>query len=93
MSWPKWRKAFSIRQLSSTCRPHIFRPRSRPVVDAFEHVRGHIRADVELPAQLTDVGNPVGAGEAHANLDLLGEAEGMGVVAQIVRRHALQQLP
>ena len=62
-------------------------------VDAFEHVRGHIRADVELPAQLADVGNPVGAGEAHANLDLLSEAEGMGVVTQIVRGHALQQLP
>jgi hypothetical protein len=55
------------------------RPRQR-----FEDMRRLIGGDVELPAQLADIGDAVRAGEAHADLDLARGAEGMRRVGEIV---------
>ena len=41
-----------------------------------EGVGGLVGGDVELPAELADVGDAVGAGETHAELDLASGAEG-----------------
>ena len=48
-------------------------------------MRRLIRGDVELPAELADVGDAVGAGEAEADLDLARGAERVGGVGEIVR--------
>ncbi len=64
------------------------RPRAvsaRHLGDGVPHVGGELRRDVELPAQLADVGDPQRAYERGAELDLLGRAEGERVVAEVRR--------
>jgi hypothetical protein len=41
-----------------------------------EHMRGLIGGDIELPAQLADIGDAVRPREAHADLDLARQPEG-----------------
>lgn len=57
-----------------------------------EDMGGLVGGDVKLPAELTDIGDAVGAGEPHANLDLARRAEGMRLIGEIVRAHLSHQL-
>ena len=41
------------------------------LLDRLEDMGGLVGRDVELPAEFADIGDAVGAGEAHADLDLL----------------------
>ena len=51
-----------------------------------------IRRDINFPPKLTDICDAVNAGEAHADLNFLGRAKGVHVVAKVIRRYSLQQL-
>ena len=39
---------------------------------------GHVGADVNFPPKLAHIGDAVRAGQAHADLNLLGGAKGIG---------------
>ncbi len=56
-----------------------------------EHMGGLIGRDIQLPAQFAHIGHTVGASESHADLDLAGHAEGMGLVREIIGRHQRHQ--
>ena len=62
------------------------------LLDRLEDMRGLIGRDVELPAEFADIGDAVGARQAHADLDLLERAERIVFVGEIVRADLLNQL-
>ena len=62
------------------------------LVDRLEDMRRLVGRDIELPAEFADIGDAVGAGEAHADLDLLERAERIVLVGEIVRADLLDQL-
>jgi hypothetical protein len=67
-----------MRQESSVCRPQSLRSWFGPGFrQRLEHMRRLVGGDVKLPAELADIGDPVRAGEAHADLDLARGGERM----------------
>ena len=60
--------------------------------ERLEAMGGHLRRDADLPAELADMGDPMRAGEADADLDLAGTAEGTGGGGEVVGAHARHQV-
>ena len=68
--------------------PHI----SARCVQRLENMSRHIRRNIDLPTQLSDVRHPVNPCQAHANLDRLRRAKGVHIIAKIRGRDGLQKL-
>ena len=57
-----------------------------------EHMVRHVGGDIQLPAELADIGHAVGARNAVANLDLLHRAEWEVIVREALRDQRLQEV-
>ena len=74
-------------------KPAKLQPQIRPrLFQRLEDMRRLVGGRVDLPAQLADIGHPVRAPKAHADLDLLRGAEGEGRVGEIRRADAGHQI-
>ncbi|ESX83494.1 hypothetical protein X755_32835 [Mesorhizobium sp. LNJC405B00] len=61
-------------------------------IDRLEDMGRLVGRNIKFPAEFADIGDAVGTGEAHADLDLLEGAEWIVVVGEIVGADFLDQL-